>query len=33
MHFVHDKVVEEWIGADNLGLFIHLGVLDNPWPS
>jgi predicted ester cyclase len=33
MHFVHDKVAKEWIGADNLGLFIHLGVLDNPWPS
>ena len=33
MHFEGDKVVREWIGADNLGLFIQLGVLDNPWPK
>ncbi len=33
MHFEDDKVVSEWIGADKLGLFIQLGVLDNPWPS
>jgi predicted ester cyclase len=33
MHFVGDKVVSEWIGADNLGLFIQLGVLDDPWPT
>jgi len=33
MHFEHDKVVREWIGADKLGLFIQLGVLDNPWPT
>ncbi len=30
MHFEGDKVVREWIGADKLGLFIQLGVLDNP---
>ncbi len=24
---------EEWIGADKLGLFIQLGVLDDPWPN
>jgi predicted ester cyclase len=33
MHFEGDKVVREWIGADKLGLFIQLGVVDNPWPS
>jgi predicted ester cyclase len=32
MHFEGDRVVSEWIGADKLGLFIQLGVLDNPWP-
>lgn len=32
MHFERDKVVREWIGADKLGLFIQLGVVDNPWP-
>ena len=31
MHFEGDKVVREWIGADKLGLFIQLGVLDDPW--
>ena len=33
MHFENDRVVSEWIGADKLGLFIQLGVLDNPWPN
>jgi predicted ester cyclase len=33
MHFEGDRVVSEWIGADKLGLFIQLGVLDDPWPS
>jgi len=33
MHFEGDKVVSEWFGADKLGLFIQLGVLDDPWPS
>ena len=33
MHFEDDKVVREWIGADNLGLFVQLGVLDDPWPA
>ena len=33
LHFEGDKVVREWIGADKLGLFIQLGVLDDPWPS
>ena len=32
MHFEGDRVVNEWVGADNLGLFIQLGVLDDPWP-
>ena len=33
MHFDGDKIVREWIGADKLGLFIQLGVLDDPWPK
>jgi predicted ester cyclase len=33
MHFDGDRVVREWIGADKLGLFIQLGVVDNPWPG
>jgi hypothetical protein len=33
MHFEDDKVVKEWIGADKLGLFIQLGVLDSSWPE
>ncbi len=33
MHFEGHKVVKEWIGADKLGLFIQLGVLDDPWPT
>ncbi len=32
MHFDGDQVVREWVGADKLGMFIQLGVLDNPWP-
>ncbi len=32
MHFEGDKVVREWIGADKLGLFIQLGVVDNHGP-
>ncbi len=33
MHFEDDKVVREWIEADKLGLFIQLGVLQDPWPN
>jgi len=33
MHFEGGKVVREWIGADKLGLFIQLGVVDDPWPA
>lgn len=33
MHFEGDRVVSKWIGADKLGLFIRLGVLDDPWPK
>ena len=33
MHFDGDRVVREWIGADKLGLFIQLGVIDTPWPA
>jgi predicted ester cyclase len=33
MHFDGDHVVREWIGADKLGLFIGLGVDDDPWPK
>ena len=32
VHFEEDKVVSEWMRADKLGLFIRLGVLDDPWP-
>jgi hypothetical protein len=31
LHFEADKVVCEWVGADKLGLFIQLGVVDDPW--
>ena len=31
LHFEGDKVVSEWIGADKLGLFVQLGVVDDPW--
>lgn len=33
MHFEDGQVVREWIGADKLGLFIQLGVVDDPWPA
>jgi predicted ester cyclase len=33
MHFDGERVVWEWIGADKLGLFIQLGVVDDPWPK
>jgi hypothetical protein len=33
IQFDQNEVVREWIGADNLGLFIDLGVLDNPSPT
>ena len=33
MHFEGDKVVGEWVGADKLGMFIQLGVVDDPWPA
>jgi len=33
MHFDGDRVASEWIGADKLGLFIQLGVVDDPWPD
>ena len=33
MHFEGDLVVREWVGADKLGLFIQLGVVDDPWPA
>ena len=33
MHFDGDKVVREWVGADKLGMFIQLGVLEDPWPA
>jgi len=33
MHFEGDRVVTEWIGADKLGLFVQLGVVDDPWPK
>ena len=33
MRFENDRVVCEWMGADKLGLFVQLGVLDDPWPG
>ena len=33
MHFDGAKVVREWVGADQLGLFIQLGVVEDPWPK
>lgn len=33
MHFDGEKVVREWVGADKLGLFIQLGVVNDPWPK
>ena len=33
MHFEADGVVREWVGADKLGLFIQLGVLEDPGPD
>lgn len=33
MHFEDGQVVREWVGADKLGLFIQLGVVDDPWPA
>ena len=33
MRFEGDRVVSEWIGADKLGMFIQLGVVDDPWPT
>ena len=33
MHFSDDRVVSEWMGADKLGLFIQLGVFEDPWPK
>jgi len=32
-HFQGDRVVREWIGADNLGRFVRLGVVDDLWPT
>lgn len=33
MTFENDRVVREWMGADKLGLFIQLGIVENPWPK
>lgn len=33
MHLEADRVVREWVGADKLGLFVQLGVVENPWPA
>jgi hypothetical protein len=30
MHLEHGRVVMEWIGTDTLGLFMQLGVVENP---
>lgn len=31
LRFEGDRVVSEWMGSDKLGLFIQLGVVDDPW--
>lgn len=31
LRFHGEQVVSEWVGADYLGLFEHLGVLPSPW--
>jgi len=33
MRFENDRVVCEWMGADKLGLFVQLGVVEDPWPG
>ena len=33
LRFEDDRVVSEFIGADKLGLFIELGVVQDPWPA
>jgi hypothetical protein len=33
MRFENDRVVSEWMGADKLGVFIQLGVFEDPWPT
>jgi predicted ester cyclase len=33
MRFENDRVVSEWMGADKLGVFIQLGVFEDPWPQ
>lgn len=33
MRFEGDRVVSEFMAADKLGLFIQLGVVDDPWPQ
>jgi hypothetical protein len=33
MEFKDDRVIREFMGADKLGLFIQLGVLEDPWPQ
>ena len=30
MHFKHDRIVRAWSGAEKLGLFIEIGVVENP---
>ncbi|MGH9098182.1 MAG: ester cyclase [Acidimicrobiales bacterium] len=32
MRFKNDRVASEFMGADKLGLFIQLGVIEDPWP-
>ena len=32
MQFKDDRVISEFMGADKLGLFIQLGVIEDPWP-
>jgi hypothetical protein len=33
MHFEHDRIVRAWSGAEKLGLFFQIGVVENPWST
>jgi predicted ester cyclase len=31
--FAGERVIEDWVGVDYLGLMIQLGVVPSPWPT
>ena len=33
MHFEQDRIVRAWSGAEKFGLFIQIGVVENPWAT